>query len=125
MTEMVFTFSHHIKPYTRMTKRGKFVQEDAIAYIASQGALQWEYKKQMMAQNWEMIPAGPSIVLGIEINMPARLHGCDLSNQIKAIEDAANKIVWADDRYIDTITADRMTGPDWKITVFVAATSRN
>jgi len=93
-----------IVPYTRMTRRGVW-RDDAQRYLASQTALRVQMQAQMAANGWAMIPGRIPFRLRVTFGWLSHRH--DLSNLVKAVEDAANGVLWADDRWIDGITALR------------------
>ena len=95
-----------IVPYTRMTQRSKWT-DSAQRYLASQQALALQMRAQMAEHGWTMYPARLPLRLRVVFGWTVHTH--DLSNLLKAVEDAANKIVWADDRWIDSITVERET----------------
>jgi Holliday junction resolvase RusA-like endonuclease len=58
----------------------------------------------------QMFPRGVPLSLSIKISSMRGYNNCDLSNQLKALEDAANQIVYADDCWVDEIYARRDRG---------------
>jgi Holliday junction resolvase RusA-like endonuclease len=104
--EYEFFLPGRFKPYVRMTQRSKWVDPQAIEYLASKRQLQWQMREQMREQNWEMIPRG--IPLGVMIGICPVLHNMDLDNQVKALLDAAQGVVFEDDRWVDLIAAVRL-----------------
>jgi Holliday junction resolvase RusA-like endonuclease len=99
-----FTIDGQIVPYVRMTRRGKFVRPRAKRYLASKDRIGWQLKVQM--QNCAMLPERTSLRAILSFELPAP-HRCDIDNQIKAVLDAAQGIVYRDDRWIDAVTAVR------------------
>ena len=95
-----------VVPYTRMTQRSKWTARSQ-RYLASQQALALQMRAQMAEHSWTMYPA--KLPLRLRVVFGWCVHTHDLSNLLKAVEDAANKIVWADDRWIDSITVERET----------------
>ena len=93
-----------VVPYTRMT-RGSLWTERARRYLASQTALRVQMQAQMAANGWTMYPA--KVPLRLRVTFGWCVHTHDLSNLLKAVEDAANGIIWKDDRWIDDIRATR------------------
>ena len=103
--EYTFRLTGRFKPYVRMTQRGKWVKPEAQAYLASKAQLGWQLLEQMQANEWELIPRGIPLAVAIVIQ-PVR-HTCDLDNQCKGLLDAAQGIVFEDDRWVDHIVVDR------------------
>jgi Holliday junction resolvase RusA-like endonuclease len=101
---MDFIITGEIKPYVRMTRRGKWGSPQAQEYLSSKAAIQMQLKEQMRGR--ERLGRVP-IQVRMFISVADRLHTKDLDNQIKAVLDACNGIVWADDRWIDDISAVR------------------
>jgi len=105
-----FTITGKIIPAVRMTQRGKFVKPRAQAYLASQEAIRWQIKQQMMAKEWEMLPERTPLKVRISLWVAKRMHGADLDNLIKAVEDSAQGIVFKNDLWIDSIVSARVIG---------------
>ena len=92
-------------PYVRMTQRGKFVRPEAKRYLASKDALALQMRAKMAGRP----PLGREpITVHLEFwYTQGPDHRRDLDNEIKAVLDAGNGIVWEDDRWIDVIVASR------------------
>ena len=105
MTEYTFRLTGRFKPYVRMTQKSKFVDPEAQAYLASKDALGFQMLQQMASNGWEMVPRG--VPLGALIVIQPVRHNCDIDNQIKAILDSAQGIVFEDDRWVDAIFSVR------------------
>lgn len=92
-------------PYMRMTQRGKFVKPEAKRYLASKDALALQMRAQMAGRP----PLGREpLIVHLEFWYTSGPdHRRDLDNEIKAVLDAGNGIVWEDDRWIDVIVASR------------------
>ncbi len=113
-----FILMGKIKPYTRMTRRGKFSNPSAQEYLASQEALKWQFQQQMAENGWQIFRSG--IPLGVELSVNVgKVHNHDLDNVHKAVLDAANKIVYADDRWIDEIRVRRYKSDEHKAILLV------
>ena len=108
-----------VVPYTRMTQRSKWT-DSAQRYLASQQALALQMRAQMAERGWTMYPARLPLRLRVVFGWTVHTH--DLSNLLKAVEDAANKIVWADDRWIDSITVERETWGNLGLELWVEVT---
>jgi Holliday junction resolvase RusA-like endonuclease len=107
-----------VVPYTRMTQRSKWTTRSQ-RYLASQTALRVQMQAQMAANGWAMYPA--KLPLRLRVVFGWCVHTHDLSNLVKAVEDAANKIVWADDRWIDSITTERESWGNLRLELWVEA----
>jgi crossover junction endodeoxyribonuclease RusA len=98
-------------PYVRMTQRGKWVRPDAQRYLASKARIAEQMREQMGTR----APFGReplSVTLDFCYSKGAD-HRRDLDNEIKALLDAANGIVYEDDRWIDGIIAWRGDSTRW------------
>lgn len=92
------------KPYVRMTQRGKWVKKNAQDYLASKATLKDLLGLQMVGKlRLEKTPCHVDII----IISTKKFHNKDLDNQVKAILDAMNGVVFDDDRWVDKITAAR------------------
>jgi Holliday junction resolvase RusA-like endonuclease len=109
-----------IKPYVRMTRAGKYVKLDALEYRASQAELAWQIRQQMGESGMLELPGQTPLRARMKIQTVS-LHTCDLDNQLKAILDAGNKILYPDDRWIDHVVVERSKGTA-DITVFTVGT---
>ena len=105
---MRFTILGKIQPYTRTTQKQKFVDERYQRYRASQHGIRLQLRAQMRREGWEMLPERTPLDVCLWF-YPAD-HRCDLDNLVKAVLDAAQGIVFKDDRWVDSICAVRGTG---------------
>lgn len=109
-----------IKPYVRMTKRGKYVDPQAQEYMASKDELAYRIKTAMRAQNAEMLPAQTPLSVDLTVTVPtSQGHRADTDNIIKAVLDACNGIAFPDDRWVDCITAMRCIGKKPSLTLHI------
>lgn len=108
MTPMHFDLRGPIVPYVRMTRRGKYVREDAQRYLASQTALRVQMRLAMARAGYTMMPLQTPLMVRIVFGWCR--HNCDLDNLVKAVMDAGNGILWPDDRWVDVIDARREDG---------------
>lgn len=109
-----------IKPYVRMTQRSKFVSPQAQEYLGSKGRLAARIKEQMQLQGKSMLPGKTPLKVVIRLYAPTNPgHKCDLDNQVKAILDSCNKIVFPDDRWVDQIDANRYIGQEHRLRLMV------
>lgn len=113
---MQFTLIGYFKPYTRMTQRSKWVNPQAQEYLASKMVLGLQFSQQMALNEWEMLPGQTPLAVDIDI-VSRDGHRCDLDNQVKGLLDAAQNIVFLDDRWIDQITARREKGDRYETRV--------
>lgn len=118
MIEYTFELTGRFKPYVRMTQKSKFADPEAKAYLASKDALGFQMLQQMVASGWELIPRG--IPLGVLIVIQPVLHNRDLDNEIKAVLDAAQGVVFEDDRWVDVILSGRHCKGEHMVDFFVA-----
>ena len=114
-----FRIEGKIKPYVRMTRRGKYVRPQAIEYMNSQIMLGMMLRQQMRDQGWEMLPGQTPLEVHIFIS-PAN-HRQDLDNIGKAILDAMSDIVFPDDRWVDKLwlSRDEPGEPEIEIRVWI------
>ena len=96
------------RPYTRMTQKGKWVDKRAKAYLKSQSRLRGCLMEAKVTQGYT---TGPIFERGVPLRVVLLYDWClnnmDISNLLKAVEDAANGIIWDDDRWIDEVLARR------------------
>ena len=106
-----FTLKGYIVPYTRVRNRG---WQSAVGkrYYTSQEKIGWRLKLQMRENDWEMLPESTPLWASVIIHRAGGLHTCDLDNQVKAILDAAQGIVFKNDLWFDDINAQRMLSDD-------------
>ena len=108
MSELQFNLRGVFKPYVRMTRRGKFVKQNAKDYLASKFAIGLQAKQQMNGA--AMLPGQTPLAVTIYIERQGGFHNRDLDNEVKAILDALQGIAFPDDRWVDTIRATRKRG---------------
>ncbi len=103
-----FQIKGDIVPYVRMTRRGKFVLERPMRYMASQDAIRYQCIERMREQGWEMLPSQTRLFVKITV-FPARKvhHKQDLDNILKAILDAMQGVVFSNDLWVDQINISR------------------
>ena len=102
------TAEGRFKPYVRMTQAGKWVKREAQQYLASKDALALQFATSMLDR--PCIPRGVPLIVDIHITHSGGFHHCDLDNQAKAILDAAQGIVFEDDRWVDRLSCKRERG---------------
>ncbi|MHC4088719.1 MAG: RusA family crossover junction endodeoxyribonuclease [Planctomycetota bacterium] len=107
MTGVHFLIRGKIKPYVRMTQKSKFVDPQAREYLASKDVIKAQLRATMARKGWEMLPAQTPLQATIFFNVPGWLHCSDLDNQVKAVLDAAQGVVFKNDCWVDAITARR------------------
>jgi len=121
---MRFIIRGKVKPYVRMTQRSKWANPQAQEYLASQHAIRLQLRHQMAANGWEMLPARTPLDVRMVFTVPNRLHCADLDNQVKALADSAQGIVFKDDRWVDKLSAERRKGDEY-LTVLEVAEMNN
>lgn len=105
-------FAGDVIPYVRMTRRSKRVNPRAMAYNTNQLEIKARFKEQLIEKGhrtdaFPIFAAGVPLHAHIIIHRSEALHKRDLDNQVKAILDAAEDIIFANDLWIDRITAER------------------
>ncbi len=100
------------KPYVRMTQRGKWVKKDALEYLASQRLIKAGLWQAMIEESWTMIPGGRPLAVEVDLVHNHGLHGHDLDNAGKAVVDAAQGVVYENDRWIDRLSVVRERGDE-------------
>lgn len=96
----------------------KNADPSAQSYLTWKDLIKYELKNEMNRQGWEMLPGQTSLEVLIHIVEPSP-HTRDLDNQIKAVLDAMNKIVYPDDRWVDVVIARRMQNKCYSLTIRV------
>ncbi len=119
--------SGEVVPYVRMTRRGlhrayivkngKPVRNPAQRYLASQDDLKYAIKQQLLAKGHQadalpLFKNGQPIQVMLTVCVSRRLHTKDLDNQVKAILDAAQGLIFENDLWIDRISAERSLGEE-------------
>lgn len=110
MNVMDFILTGPIRPYTRMTRRSKYINKAAVAYNHDQTRLKWEIREQMSRHGWQRIERGTPLAIGVSITMTGRLHCQDADNQLKAVIDALQGIVFENDLWVDFANIYRELG---------------
>ena len=87
-----------------MTRSGKWTNPNAQKYLASQEDIRYQIRQQV---NCEMLDRVPLRMFGV---IETEHHRGDLSNIIKAVEDAAQGTIYKNDLYIDEINFVRKYG---------------
>lgn len=118
MSQYSFTLTGKIIPYVRMTQRGKFADPRAQAYLVNQLDLKWQLKQQMQEKDLQMLPSKTPLAVELQVGTKTLRSG-DLDNFFKAVADAANKIVYPDDCWIDKLSAWRYPADECKAVFIV------
>ena len=116
-----------VVPYTRMTRRGKYVKPDAIRYLDSQNRLKRAISLCISEDYSDAQYVVPETA-GFGVHMTfyvASMHKCDLDNLVKAIIDACQGVLFKNDRYCDTIFAQRQKCEGHEEGVQIAIYERN
>lgn len=94
-------------PAVRMTQRSKWVDPQAQRYLEYKEFAGW-IAKQAVKQK----PITGQVAAKFRFYLKPKGRNPDLSNLIKAIEDALNKIVWKDDVQVRHIDASMIISKD-------------
>ena len=105
-----------IKPYVRMTQRSKWVNPQALEYLASKDAIRIQARSQMADE--VMLPAKTPLYAVITICQPG-IYRSDLDNIVKAIFDGLQGEAFKDDRYIVAIIASKKKTTEYQTTVII------
>lgn len=103
---MIFLIRGEIMPYVRTRRGGYRLDKYAARYKSQEASLKWLMQNAMQRSIEPMLPGQTSLEVIINIHKKP-LHHCDLDNLVKALLDAANKVVYPDDAWIDYIRAGR------------------
>jgi len=95
------------KPYVRMTRRGKWVKKDAQEYLTRQRRIRRALHSIMAREGWSLIRSGQPLAVRIDLVHSHGFHGRDLDNEAKAILDAAQGVVFENDRWVDDLFLTR------------------
>lgn len=126
VTDYLFTLAGPVMPAPRMVKGSQYVNQRAAAYLEIKHALGYQYRQQMILNDWPILPFETPLYIAFDLVIPHRtvdkrgLHYCDWDNLTKAIQDAGNGIIFWDDMYIDQCLGfRRRLGNDWETKVRV------
>lgn len=110
----------YIKPYVRMTQRGKYVSRQAQQYLNNKDALMTQLRSEMQWQNAEMYPKGIPLTVIMHVYVhTSQGHRADLDNIVKSVFDSCKGIVFEDDRWIDEFQAERYIGEKERLFMIV------
>jgi Holliday junction resolvase RusA-like endonuclease len=96
-----------------MTQRSKWTDR-AKRYLSSQDAIAGQLWRQMRDNDWQALPDNTPLSIRLFVWQPSGLHKCDLSNVLKAVEDAAQGIVFRNDCWVDKIETGRYLGSEYR-----------
>ena len=91
----------------RMTQRSKFGSKRARDYLTWQHETALLFQSAMQLQGHDMIPRGIPLRVDITINHNHGIHRRDQDNELKGLEDSAQRVVFEDDRWIDCTHIER------------------
>lgn len=111
---ITFEYHHKIKPFVRMTQRGKYIKLEAQEYLVSKEALSLAMANHLQLENLTPIPRGVPFEVVIDYVSP-RAFIFDLDNLIKAVLDSANKVFWYDDRWCVHVQGSKAYHPDYHL----------
>jgi Holliday junction resolvase RusA-like endonuclease len=107
---LFFRIEGRLIPAVRMTRRSKFVDPRAQAYLASKTDIQYQLKAQMVEKDYKILAGQTPLGVVIAISYTNRLHKNDLDNVSKNLMDSMQGIVYQNDCWIDVIRATRKLG---------------
>jgi Holliday junction resolvase RusA-like endonuclease len=107
------TIPEPVVPYTRMTQRSKYVNQAAHKYLMSRDVLRWYMRQAMEAGDHTMLDHKPLCCI-LQFSVTT-IHKADLDNLIKAVLDAAQTIVFKDDRWVEQIVASQVLAKEPKL----------
>lgn len=114
-------YDEPIVPAVRMTQRSKYTSRAAQEYLAWKQAIGYTFKEGMRRLGHDEpfdCPVEVSLVV-CTLEPPAG----DIDNLLKAVLDAANKIVWLDDKQVRRVVVDlgprisHEVGDEWSFAV--------
>jgi Holliday junction resolvase RusA-like endonuclease len=114
---MRFIIHGPIVPFVHRTHQGKYSPR-AQHYHTSQAAIALQLKNQMQLNGWTMIERGQPLALRIHVTRPA-INRVDATNLQKAIEDAAQRIVFENDAWVVDVHTTLEQDPDHHATLDV------
>lgn len=116
---MHFRYTEKVVPYVRMTQRGKFVKANAQAYLASKAALSLALKNQMQHKGLTCLPKQRPFRVVLSYSAP-NAYQFDLDNSIKAVLDAAQGVVFPDDRWCQCLEAYKTKGRAYQLNLVLS-----
>ena len=109
------TIPEAVMPAVRMTQRSKWVDPAAIAYLSNKQTLRWYMRQAMEAGGWEMFDKKP---LCVKLKFfVTELYINDIDNLAKSVLDAAQKIVYKNDNYINILIVTRALSKEPSVTM--------
>ena len=115
---MYFEIQGRIVPYVRMTQRSMWVNRRALVYRADQQRLRGMFISLMEQEQWTPFERRERLYLMLEV-APSD-HRRDLSNELKAIEDAMQGVVYPDDRWIEALHAERIQDREPGVRIWIS-----
>jgi Holliday junction resolvase RusA-like endonuclease len=119
VTTYLFTIDGEITPYARRTHRGKHSAR-ARRYHASQNRIAWQLKAQMQVHGWPMLPSDEPLEAVLHAHIAKRFSVKDADNLLKATLDAAQGVVFPDDRQIWDKTVRKRSGSRDRATLVIS-----
>lgn len=106
MPRLVILFKVDLYPYVRTTQKQMFKDPDYQKYDNAKRQIRASAVDAMGRAGIDKMPKEP-LRFALFVNVPARLHGRDLSNVLKGVEDGAQHAAYDNDAWIDHIVASR------------------
>lgn len=113
---MKLRIDHLVVPYYRQTQRSKYRDPAARRYNESQEALGDKILLELRSQGLPdpLYPKPARLRMNVTVARRQRISVIDASNLLKAVEDAANGILWDDDRQVYVIWMTKLKDTsDW------------
>jgi Holliday junction resolvase RusA-like endonuclease len=109
------TIPEAVMPAVRMTQRSKWVDPAAIAYLSNKQTLKWYMRQAMEAGGWEMFDK-KTLCVKLKFFV-TELYTNDIDNLAKSVLDAAQKIVYKNDNYINMLIVTRALSKEPSVTM--------
>ena len=106
MPRLIIPFRVDLYPYVRTTQKQMFKDPNYHKYDNAKKQIRAATVDALSRAGLDMMPKVP-LRMALFVNVPGRLHGRDLSNVLKGVEDGAQHAAYDNDAWIDQIVASR------------------